>query len=316
MSIFSISHFNTNRRGFTLVELLVVIAIISVLAGLLVVGVSSARNQARRLQCINNQANVIKAMVAYAGANNEFPGLVGSKLGKEMSWAVMLLPNLEENNFYSSYLDGKAVSPPQLSIFICPSDIEKKEGPLNSYVVNCGEAMPDDEFDSTKNRTRMECGIFYDKRAGGKTIKLDDIGSGLGNVILLTENLQATAWFSSSVQAPNPLTAPQCWFYESGTAFTPPSGRLSREGGAIGDIGFRWSADNDPTLRINANRTPNAQNSNGSYHFARPSSAHAGVVIAAYADGHVAAVNDDIEPSVYLKMCEPETESGHDHHHP
>ena len=314
MSIFSITSLRTNRRGFTLVELLVVIAIISVLAGLLVVGVSAARDQARRLQCTNNQANVVKAMLAYTATNNELPGLVGTKFGKEMSWAVFLLPNLEENSFYKLYLDGGAISPAKISVFVCPSDIDKREGPVNSYVVNCGEENED--FDSAVHSTHLTCGIFYDKRVGGKSVKLDDIKSGLGNVILITENLQATAWFSSPVQEPSTLTAPQCWYYESDTAFTPPSGRQSRTGGAVGDIGFRWSADGDQTLKINANRKPDIANPEGMYRFARPSSNHTGVVIAAYADGHVATVNDDIDPEVYLKMCEPETSSGHDHHHP
>ena len=42
------------KRGFTLIELLVVIAIIAILVALLLPAVQSARESARRTQCMNN----------------------------------------------------------------------------------------------------------------------------------------------------------------------------------------------------------------------------------------------------------------------
>ncbi len=58
-------------RGFTLVELLVVIAIIAILAGLLLTGLSQAKESARRVQCLNNLRQLAVTSQLYSGDNQE-----------------------------------------------------------------------------------------------------------------------------------------------------------------------------------------------------------------------------------------------------
>jgi prepilin-type N-terminal cleavage/methylation domain-containing protein/prepilin-type processing-associated H-X9-DG protein len=138
---------SSRRGGFTLIELLVVIAIIAVLIALLLPAVQSAREAARRAQCVNNLKQMGLAVHNYLSATNVFPPLFTSwnNYGGPISpgpntanpegpwplgWMVMILPMMEQTSMYNSVnfswgaQDGPntTVTYSKVNAFICPSE--------------------------------------------------------------------------------------------------------------------------------------------------------------------------------------------------
>ena len=203
------------RRGFTLIELLVVIAIIAVLIALLLPAVQSAREAARRAQCINNLKQIGLAIHNYHSTINRFP-LGGSRNPYDFpavydsgnadptsgyppwdAWSAqaLMLPYVEQKPLYDainfnygpasrggvSVLVNATVYNLKIAAFLCPSDGNAGNGNINSYHASGGTTS----INCCSSNSRNSTGVFnYELGAS-----LAEITDGSSNTIAFGEVL-------------------------------------------------------------------------------------------------------------------------------
>jgi len=198
------------RRAFTLIELLVVIAIIAVLISLLLPAVQSAREAARRAQCINNLKQIGLGLHNYLSTHNAFPlaetsaycNYGGGYYSDWGSWSAhaLLLGYMEGQPLYNAanfnwvvefgqgFPINLTVSNSIIATFLCPSDgaspnpsnSQQWYGNTTNYFASWGTTTDAWSPDST--------GMFAHSRAVG----IQAVTDGTSNTIAFSEGLIPT----------------------------------------------------------------------------------------------------------------------------
>lgn len=182
------------RAGFTLIELLVVIAIISVLIALLLPAVQSAREAARRTQCVNNLMQLSLALQNYEsshlvvppGVVNSTGPVLNSPKGYHYSWIVQTLPYFEHRNIFNNLnftvgvyaLANSTVRSMEMNALHCPSDPSRGSG--KNIAMSCYSGNHHDieaPIDANNN------GVFF----LNSKVRYDDVTDGLSSTIFLGE---------------------------------------------------------------------------------------------------------------------------------
>lgn len=339
------THSTSHRAGFTLVELLVVISIISMLMSMLLPAVMAARGTARKTQCQNNLRNVALATLSDTETKRRFPAsghfsVDGKK--KQHSWVVTLLPSLERNDIASQWdfespfdsPNNAALAKTRLPIVVCPDDdTSVSQGGDLSYVVNGGfgwttgwptlDCPSSFHLNSTPplqpidlNGDGVVCpvaqsmdaapsdrtlffrtGLFFLENwpVGTGTVRHhspDSVFDGLSMTLMLTENVRAGY---------DPYTQSNWACGEARRNSFFVSSYVCRDRRCSpGNVDYRKANDRTTGEAINSA----LDQAEGEAPW--PSSYHVGGVNAAFADGHIKFLDEQIDGEVYAALVSPQ----------
>lgn len=221
-----LSAHSSPRWGFTLVELLVVIAIIGVLVALLLPAVQMAREAARRTQCANHLKQVGLAAQNFHDIRNF---VVPSRVSNDstsatknwLTWAVLLLPYVEQQNFYSQWnltqpyeSHAATITRQGVNVYFCPSrrrstaaySNDNPSGGLSDFA-SCGGRGPNDGVNAQGVPNQYAHGAMICARWTMNTspltvadwrgiVRLATITDGTSNTILIGEKnvRRTTKW--------------------------------------------------------------------------------------------------------------------------
>lgn len=333
-----------SRRGFTLIELLVVISIIATLMSLVLPAVQSAREAARRVQCLSNLKNLGLAIQNFSSGRggqlplvmDAAPGLAGTT-GNTI-WVMQLFPYLDRadtheyiNQATTAAAANTAVTSvlgQSYAVLQCPNDAThfKQPGGL-SYGANIGYGS------WTGSATGVT--FAYDFMAGDHSAASYDWNASAGMVADTVDKQYARAtgvfWradtdgyrmtldtinqgdgTSSTILLGESLNIPQMHTTGAGANGFNPGALQCGIGLGISAVQLTKSAT--PSLYVNAGASPNAQwaffkpNSNrGTYPGLWPAatSLHTGTVNVVFAGGNAQSISQDINWAVWASLHSP-----------
>ncbi len=300
------THRGSPRRGFTLIELLVVIAIIGVLIALLLPAVQSAREAARKTQCLNNLRQFGLAIHNHSDTlNGKLPELASIGPKSDLSFHQILLPYMEHGNaynaamahavstglYYNSFVISNVpgypgdfwtqyVKPAQ---FICPSDAFAAQDGVSCYTTYgpnywlFGSVNPGSGYYVFPGNTDYDWKSKY---------KISNVPDGLTNTLAMCEMARPRSqigWQWPAEAYPS--------FYGSMFGYVFPAS-------GPGYTNSYWNS-----LSLNAMKPPTQY---PVWEWKRAASAHAQVAMVLIADGSARPLSVNIDSNTWTRLMMPE----------
>jgi prepilin-type N-terminal cleavage/methylation domain-containing protein/prepilin-type processing-associated H-X9-DG protein len=332
------------RAGFTLVELLVAIAIIGILVALLLPAIQQARESARRMHCANNLKQLALATHGYTDMHGKLPpsGIVEEKTlssqghvypvfdqrsGKMFSWAVLLLPFVEENNLYNLFDQSKTIleqpnEPQQHTVptYLCPSDAARSAFYADPEFTG-NKRFAKGNYAAYVSPMHSDLQLLYPGALVSTGQKLSRITDGLSKTIIFSEvrtlddprderGVWALPWNASSLLAldmHHDTTPTGTYFAEYQPLATYAyQSQLPNTVGPNADV--LVNCPDDVLVQAQMHRMPcikwEWQLGVTGYISSAPRSNHFGGVNVAYLDGHVDTLPNEVDPFVLCNLVD------------
>jgi prepilin-type N-terminal cleavage/methylation domain-containing protein/prepilin-type processing-associated H-X9-DG protein len=262
----------SRHRGFTLIELLVVIAIIAVLISLLLPAVQSAREAARRAQCVNNMKQLALAVMNYESSNSCLPPVeldctceTPGSIHNGPSWLVAVCPQMEQSQIYNAYnysitwrsYPNVTVVNAQIASLICPSETVPDKTPLQGSYTSAPIPIPAGVPFLQAHTTYAGCsGIYYSDYRSSTSLQdpCYAVWAGTEKGVIVGDNKITLASITDGTSNTFMLGETAI-----GTLTTNPASFINQLSSRWWQIGFWYSGEFDCEYPINAYKRLNLQ---------------------------------------------------------